>query len=154
MDHGEEEEEDREDLGVGRPLAVEACKPQEVAVGQVVEAQGGGADQVVRDQENPLLEMLGRIQGPEKNRQEQMRRRLLYCVWSTRCYQPCSADNPTPQNLPPNKHCFYRGFNQQPAWTQPKPSKSYQWLHVLFSDTFLSNCCEGCDTTRSTPNSE
>lgn len=51
MDHGEEE--DREDLGVGRPLAEEACKAQEVAVDQVVEAQEGGAGQVLQDQENP-----------------------------------------------------------------------------------------------------
>lgn len=52
MDRGEEEE-DREDPGVGRPLAAEACKAREVAVDQVVEAQEGGAGQVLQDRENP-----------------------------------------------------------------------------------------------------
>lgn len=52
MDRGEEEE-DREDPEVGRALAAEACKAQEVAVDQVAEAQEGGAGQVVQDQENP-----------------------------------------------------------------------------------------------------
>lgn len=98
MDHGEEE--DREDLGVGRPLAEEACKAQEVAVDQVVEAQEGGAGQVLQDQENPWLEMRGRIPGPEKARRKQMKGGLQHSVWSFRCYQPCSADTHKPQHWP------------------------------------------------------
>lgn len=39
----------------------------------------------------------------------------------------------TPKNI-----AFTRALNdQQPAWTQPKPSKSYQRLHLLFSKTLF-----------------
>lgn len=73
VDHGE--------VGDRRPLVAEACKVPEVVVDQAVEVQGEGADHVVQDQENPWLEMLGRMQDPEKDKQKQMRRRcLLHCL--------------------------------------------------------------------------
>lgn len=47
-------EEDREDLvGVGRPLVVEACTLQGVAVDQVVEGQEEGGGHVVQGLESP-----------------------------------------------------------------------------------------------------
>lgn len=61
------EEVDHGEVGDGgRHLVAVAGRVLEVAVDQAVEVQGEGAGHVVQDQENPWLEMLGRMRDPER----------------------------------------------------------------------------------------
>lgn len=68
-----EEEEEADQVGVGRDLVLEVYKVLEEADDQEVEVQGAGAGRVARGQvglrgpwglASPWLGMLGRIQGP------------------------------------------------------------------------------------------